>query len=203
MLSSAGLPLLNGFVGEFTILQGAFRSKPGVGGVCGSGRGLRRGLFAVALPANHARADHQRQESAPTRSQHAGDRGVPSTDRMGDLDRRIPQALFRHSWRNPCNRSWSACGPATIRVAQACSEPSAVERSSGEGAMNQFTTPPTISYWSRPDAGLFGCAISVRFPGLSRPAERKYLLFFCPGRGVRRITACGDSKINLAAGGPV
>jgi NADH-quinone oxidoreductase subunit M len=28
MLSSAGLPLLNGFVGEFTILQGAFEANP-------------------------------------------------------------------------------------------------------------------------------------------------------------------------------
>src|SRR5436305_6232388 len=28
MLSSAGLPLLNGFVGEFTILQGAFEVSP-------------------------------------------------------------------------------------------------------------------------------------------------------------------------------
>ncbi len=27
MLSSAGLPLLNGFVGEFTILQGAFEAN--------------------------------------------------------------------------------------------------------------------------------------------------------------------------------
>src|SRR6185295_16261268 len=28
MLSSAGLPLLNGFVGEFTIMQGAFEANP-------------------------------------------------------------------------------------------------------------------------------------------------------------------------------
>jgi NADH-quinone oxidoreductase subunit M len=28
MLSSAGLPMLNGFVGEFTILQGAFQANP-------------------------------------------------------------------------------------------------------------------------------------------------------------------------------
>ena len=27
MLSSAGLPLLNGFIGEFTILQGAFEAN--------------------------------------------------------------------------------------------------------------------------------------------------------------------------------
>ena len=32
MLSSAGLPLLNGFIGEFTILQGAFEAEPRVGG---------------------------------------------------------------------------------------------------------------------------------------------------------------------------
>jgi NADH-quinone oxidoreductase subunit M len=28
MLSSAGLPMLNGFVGEFTIMQGAFEANP-------------------------------------------------------------------------------------------------------------------------------------------------------------------------------
>ena len=54
MLSSAGLPLLNGFVGEFTILQGAFEAEPHVGGAGGAGRHLRRRVPAVAVPADHA-----------------------------------------------------------------------------------------------------------------------------------------------------
>ena len=36
MLSSAGLPLLNGFIGEFTILQGAFEANRDLGGVRGA-----------------------------------------------------------------------------------------------------------------------------------------------------------------------
>ena len=62
MLSSAGLPLLNGFVGEFTILQGAFDSEQGLGGVRGAGRDFRRGVLAVALPADDAGRGYEREE---------------------------------------------------------------------------------------------------------------------------------------------
>ena len=55
-MSSMGLPLLNGFVGEFTILQGTFMENKVVGGVGGAGRDSGRGVPAVALPARVLRA---------------------------------------------------------------------------------------------------------------------------------------------------
>jgi NADH-quinone oxidoreductase subunit M len=62
MLSSAGLPLLNGFVGEFTILQGAFEANRIWAAFAVLGRDLGRGLPAVAVPAHHAGRGHQRKE---------------------------------------------------------------------------------------------------------------------------------------------
>jgi NADH-quinone oxidoreductase subunit M len=74
MLSSAGLPLLNGFVGEFTILQGAFETNrawaafavPGV--VLGAAYLLwlyqRTMLGAVTNPANEKLADLSAREWA-------------------------------------------------------------------------------------------------------------------------------------------
>ena len=50
-LSSIGLPALNGFIGEFTILLGAFEPQHLVGGLRGRRHRARRGLPAVALPA--------------------------------------------------------------------------------------------------------------------------------------------------------
>ena len=58
-LSSLGLPLLNGFIGEFTILQ---RRLPGQHGLDGLGRDRHRpgrGLSAVALPARDVRLGDQ------------------------------------------------------------------------------------------------------------------------------------------------
>ena len=50
-MSSMGLPLLNGFVGEFTILQGAFMANKALGGLGRARRGARCGVSAVALSA--------------------------------------------------------------------------------------------------------------------------------------------------------
>ncbi len=62
MLSSAGLPLLNGFIGEFTILQGAFEANWVWAALRGDRNHPGRRLPAVALPADHARRGHQSQE---------------------------------------------------------------------------------------------------------------------------------------------
>ena len=65
-LSSMGLPLLNGFVGEFTILRD-IHGEPEVGGLGGTGRGSRRGLFAVAYQrVFFGRSPIRRMKSCPT-----------------------------------------------------------------------------------------------------------------------------------------
>ena len=54
-LSSIGLPGLNGFVGEFLILLGAFRWRPAPGGVRRDRRDSVGGLHALDVPARQLR----------------------------------------------------------------------------------------------------------------------------------------------------
>ena len=63
-LSSIGLPGLNGFVGEFLILLGAFRCESAAGGVCRDRRHPVGGLHAVDVPARELRPGDQREERA-------------------------------------------------------------------------------------------------------------------------------------------
>ena len=63
-LASMGLPLLNGFVGEFMILQGAFAANRVWAYWAVSGRRARRGLPALALPARLLGQGHARGEQA-------------------------------------------------------------------------------------------------------------------------------------------
>ena len=75
-LSSIGLPGLNGFVGEFLILLGAFRVEPAVGG----GRRDRRDplgrLHALDVPARELRAGDQRRRTGRCRTSRARERWV-------------------------------------------------------------------------------------------------------------------------------
>ncbi len=97
MLSSAGLPLLNGFVGEFTILQGAFEANriwaafAVTGVILGAAYLLwlyqRTMLGQVTNGKNLTIPDMNLREIA----------GVRAADRLGDLDRRLSQAVLRHS----------------------------------------------------------------------------------------------------------
>ena len=74
MLSSAGLPLLNGFIGEFTILQGAFEANHVWAAFAVTGVDSGRGLSAVALPADHAGPGDQRKEPGAPRCELPRDR---------------------------------------------------------------------------------------------------------------------------------
>ena len=67
-LSSMGLPGLNGFVGEFTILLGTWAANPVVGGVCGPGRDSGGHLHPVDVPEDVHGRDAQRREQASPRS---------------------------------------------------------------------------------------------------------------------------------------
>ena len=92
-LSSMGMPPLNGFIGELTIIG---RRVPDVVqlGILGSGRHRPgRGLPSLAVPADHA-GRGQREELAAEGSFVARDRGVRSADRVGILDRPEPAALL-------------------------------------------------------------------------------------------------------------
>ena len=69
MLSSIGLPGLNGFVGEFLILLGSFLTAPLVGGRRRHRRDPRRPLPAVGLPAGlPRRARRGQRATSPTSS---------------------------------------------------------------------------------------------------------------------------------------
>ena len=54
MLSSMGMPPLNGFIGEITILQGAYLAELQLGLLGRGGNRAGRGLSALAVPADHA-----------------------------------------------------------------------------------------------------------------------------------------------------
>ena len=58
-LSSIGLPLTNGFVGEFLILLGAFEANPVYGVFAAIGRRSGRLLHALDVPAGDLRQSHQ------------------------------------------------------------------------------------------------------------------------------------------------
>ena len=94
-LSSIGLPGLNGFVGEFLILSGAFRAHPVAGMV---------GTLGVVLGAVYMLTMYQRVAFGPLT--HESNRSLPdlnrTRDRRGDrpgrlhrLDRRLSAAVHR------------------------------------------------------------------------------------------------------------
>ena len=61
-LSSLGMPLLNGFIGEFTILQGVFVVNKAWAAWGTLGIVLGRSVFAVALPAHDVWRGHARSQ---------------------------------------------------------------------------------------------------------------------------------------------
>ena len=63
MLASVGLPLLNGFIGEFLVLSGAFRRPRGLWHSRRDRRDLERLLPAVDVPARLLRQSHARRQS--------------------------------------------------------------------------------------------------------------------------------------------
>ncbi len=84
MLSSVGLPLLNGFVGEFLVLSGAFQAQAALRNPGGHRRDLERLLPALDVSARLLRRGHQsgeREAARPRRARAglavaAGDRGA-------------------------------------------------------------------------------------------------------------------------------
>ncbi len=81
--ASAGLPMLNGFVGEFLILAGTFQKHPALGGLGRAWRDFLRRLSAVVLPARVFRQHHAGQERRAPRPGHARARN-PGRDGRDD-----------------------------------------------------------------------------------------------------------------------
>ena len=92
-LSSIGLPGLNGFVGEFLILLGAFRWDPAAGGVRGDRRDPVGDLHAVDVPARQLRAGDEREERDAARSSAARVGGARADRRGGRPDGRAAESL--------------------------------------------------------------------------------------------------------------
>ena len=94
-MSSVGLPGLNGFVGEFLILLGAFSST----GLGGGDRDERRdplgGVHAVGGAARVLRSARARGEQGPARPVAAREAGRGGAGDPDDLDRRPPVDLHQ------------------------------------------------------------------------------------------------------------
>ena len=94
-LSSLGLPLLNGFIGEFTILSGTIEVSMQVRGLGRDRHRSGRGLSAVALPARDVRSGHQSGERASAGSERARIRDADSAGYSGFWIGIYPKPLFR------------------------------------------------------------------------------------------------------------
>ncbi len=96
-MSSMGLPLLNGFVGEFTILAGHLHGEQVVGGVGGAGSDSRCGLPAVAVSARVLREERESQERELERPVSARNRHVCSAGGAFVRNRPLSQAAVPDS----------------------------------------------------------------------------------------------------------
>ena len=65
VLASVGLPLLNGFIGEFLVLSGAFQARAGLRNSRRHRRDLERGLPAVDVSASVLRKGDARRQPDP------------------------------------------------------------------------------------------------------------------------------------------
>ena len=94
MLSSIGVPGLNGFVGEFLILDRIVRDRPLVGRGRRDRRHPRRALPAVGVPAGVPRRARRRQPLVP-RAEAQGSRGAAAVHRHHRVHRCVPEADAR------------------------------------------------------------------------------------------------------------
>ena len=172
-LASMGLPLLNGFIGEFMILQGAFAANRGLGLLGGLRRRAGRGLPALALPARLLGQDHARGERAPRGPERPRARDPRAAGRPLLLDRHLPEAVPRLP---------AQAGPALAALVQP-------DKFQPRGCMPPRPPPPpprpppcTTSRWSR-------SGVRAR-PGTAR------------ARCARAGSGCGRRSCGRAAAGP-
>ena len=109
-MSSMGLPLLNGFVGEFTILQGTFMENKYLGGMGGAGRDSGRGLPAVAVSAGVLRQERKSQERVAEGPFGARVGDICSAGDSGVRDRPVSEAALPDSVDARSTTWWRRCG---------------------------------------------------------------------------------------------
>jgi NADH-quinone oxidoreductase subunit M len=93
-LSSMGMPPLNGFIGEITILQGAFPDVAQLGLLGRGGNRAGRGVPALAVPAHHAGRGEREEPEAAARSLLARDRRLRAADAWAFWIGLNPQPYF-------------------------------------------------------------------------------------------------------------
>ena len=92
-MSSIGLPTLNGFIGEFLILQGVFVANKVWAAFAGERRRARRGLHAVSLSADDVRQDREPEERAAARPEPPRVRDVRAAADSRGLDGPVSGAV--------------------------------------------------------------------------------------------------------------
>ena len=155
MLSSIGLPALNGFIGEFLILQGDLHGQQDVGGRRRERHRPGRGLHAVALPAHDVREDREPEEREPEGPEPPRGDDVRAADHPGGLDRHLPDAVPRPA-RHGGGQGGGARQPA-------------VRRRQG-GGLRQQAGPVEVAGWRR--AALTTAAPAAATPAAGEPARR-------------------------------
>ena len=143
-LSSMGMPPLNGFIGEITILQGAYQVslRWAVGG--GGRHRAGRGLPDLAVPAHHAR------------------RGVGEERRPAGSELRGRSRSSRRCWRGP---SGSASTPS--RSSQVHGAPGGADRGARAAGLLRRAQAPESVGGQLPRRRLhlrFGLSRSIRVP---------------------------------------
>ena len=106
-LSSLGLPLLNGFIGEFTILRGTYQVSIEYAAWAVDRHRAGRGVLAVALPARDVRSGDQSRERASAGPERARICDADSAGDSGVLDWHLSEAALHACSSGPCSRSSS------------------------------------------------------------------------------------------------
>ncbi len=146
-LSSLGLPLLNGFIGEFTILSGVLSGEPALGRLGRDRHRAGRRLSVVALSAGHVRAGDESGKRAPAGFERARIRHADSAGAAGVLDRHLSQAAVHRAGRAR-----------------------AADRGAGESGLS--TTPPQRSADGE-KAPVAAASVQVAVPAPTAPAIKK------------------------------
>ena len=196
-----GLPLLNGFIGEFMILQGAFAANRVWAYWAVSGVVLGRRLPALALPAGLLGQDHERGEPAPAGPQRARAGHARAARGALLLDRHLPEAGpgFLHA---PVAQFAAIVQPAKFGSARRAAWPRSLGLPStsrrrsrsprGAEAGRDPQTPP--SHASYPEPALTTHAASPGWPACGT-GSRHWLAAFAAAPRVapsvdRRVARC-------------
>ena len=156
-MSSIGLPTLNGFIGEFLILQGVFVASKIWAAFAGERRRARRGLHAVSLSAHDVRQDREPEERAAARPEPPRVRDVRAAADPGGLDGPLSGAVPATGSRRRCSTSSRGSARSTRPKYAEC---------------NTAPTPEAIAASNNP-AAQFLSALPCDVNGNPLPVDRR------------------------------